>query len=182
MTKLFSKYLLSGIAFMAPGFDPDTFMQQTVDAPLETEFKICPAGEYPSMIDDFDSSAFEQIDFEYKKGARAGEPGTMTKFNCPFVINDDRAKQELGRDKVIVYATLLLDIDENGGIATGQNKNVKLGQIREAVGQNQAGSWSVAQLRGAGPLMVKVEHIEFQRKDGTKGKRAEVTRYVAIRS
>lgn len=162
-------------------FDPDTFMQQTVDAPLDTEFKICPEGEYPAMIDDFDSSAFEQIEFEYKKGPRAGQPGTMTKFSCPFIINDESVKQLLNRDKVVISKQLILDIAETGGLDFGTNKNVALGQIRDAVGQNTSGPWSISQLRGAGPVMVKIDHITFKRNDGTTGKRAEVTRVVKIR-
>lgn len=181
MHSLRNKYLLSVIAMMSPpDFDPDTFMQQTVDQPLETEFKLCPVGEYSAMIYDFDSSAFEKYDFEYQKGNRAGQPGTMTKFSCPFVINDEAAKAAIGRDQVIVTKQIILDIDDNGGLDFGTNKNVPLGQIREAVGQNVPGAWSVSQLRGAGPCMVKVEHITFKRKDGSEGKRAEVTRVVKI--
>jgi hypothetical protein len=164
-----------------PNFDPDLFMNQTIDAPLETEFKMVPAGEYPAMIGDFDSGAFEVIDFEYKKGARAGQPGQMTKFTIPFVINDDAVKAEMGRDQVVVTSQLILDIDDNGGIDFGPNKNVPLGRIRDAVGQNGSGAWTISNLRGAGPVMVKIDHIEFSRKDSTKGKRAEVSRVVKMR-
>lgn len=167
---------------MAPDFDPDTFMQQTVDAPMETEFRLCPAGEFSAMIGDFTSEAFEVIDFEYKKGTRAGQPGSMTKFNLPFIINDDKAKQELNRDQVVVTKQMILDVDPiTKQLDFGVNKNIELGRVRDAVGQNNPGPWSVSQLRGAGPLMVKVEHIEYARKDGTKGKRAEVTRVVKLR-
>src|SRR5580765_1760999 len=83
-------------------FDPEAFMSQTIDAPLETEFLTVPAGEYTATIDDFTSEAFEQINFEYKKGPRAGTPGTMTKFSLPFVIQDEQVKQDLGRDKLVV--------------------------------------------------------------------------------
>ena len=81
-------------------FDAETFMQQTVDAPLETEYLLCPEGEYQAIIGDFTFEALEQIDFIYKKGQRAGMPGSMTKFNIPFSIQDDKVKLELGRDTV----------------------------------------------------------------------------------
>lgn len=161
-------------------FDPDTFMQSTVDAPLETEFKLCPPGEYQAMIDDFTSDAFEQIDFEYKKGAKAGTPGTMLKLTIPFVIDSDKAKAELNRDKVTVTKQVILDRDQNGNLDFGTNKNIELGRVRDAVGQNTPGPWAVSKLRGAGPVMVKVEHIEYKRNDGSKGKRAEVTRVVKL--
>jgi hypothetical protein len=161
-------------------FDPETFMQQTVDAPLETEFTLIPTGEYIATIDDFTSDAFEKIDFEYKKGSRAGQPGTMTKFNCPFVIQDDAVKAELARDKVTMYKQLILDVADDGGLDFGKNKNIDLGRIRAAVGQNDPGPWSIANLRGAGPVMVKVVHVDFERKDKSKGKRAEIERVVRI--
>ena len=73
-------------------FDPDSFMQHNVDQPLETEYVLVPQGEYVATIDNFTSEAFERIDFEYKRGERAGTPGTMTKFTCPFVIQDEKDK------------------------------------------------------------------------------------------
>lgn len=165
-----------------PTFDPDTFMQQTIDQPLETEFRNVPEGEYQAMIGDFTSEAFAQIDFEYKKGDRAGQPGTMTKFNCPFVITGDpRVVENLGRDQATVTSQLILDIGSDGGLDFGPNKNVMLGKIRNAVGQNNPGPWQISALRGAGPVMVKVSHVTFDRKDKTKGTRAEVTAVVPIR-
>ena len=161
-------------------FDPESFMQTTVDQPMATEFEICPAGEYQAMVDDFDSKAFSQIDFTYKQGDRAGQPGTMTKFNCPFIINDDAVKAALGREKVVCDMQMIVDIGADGGLDFGPNKNVNLGKLRDAVGQNSAGAWSPSQLRGAGPVMVKVTHNVFKRKDGTEGKRAEVTRVARI--
>lgn len=161
-------------------FDPDVFMQQTIDSPLETEFRMVPEGEYTMTIDDFDSSAIEEIKFDYKKGPRAGTPGSMTKFTCPFVVQDDKVKQELNRQKVVVSKQLILDIGDDGGLDFGTNKNVDLGRIRAAVGQNDPGSpWSIAQLRGAGPFIGKVEHVSWEYQ-GKKGKRAEVTRVVRI--
>jgi hypothetical protein len=161
-------------------FDPDTFMSQQVDLPLATEFTLVPIGEYLSAIDDFDKDALEAIDFTYKRGQLAGTPGKMFKLTLPFVINDEKVKQELGRDKVTVTKQLILDIDEKGRLAEGVNRNVELGRIRDAVGQNGDGPWSISQLRGAGPVMVKVGHVEFERRDGTKGKRAEIEKVVRI--
>lgn len=161
-------------------FDANEFMQTQMDKPLETEYTLCPQGEFQATIDDFTADAFEVVNFEYKKGERAGTPGTMTKFTIPFVIQDDRVKQELSRDKVVVAKQLILDLEDDGKtIATGPNKNIDLGRIRAAAGQTN-GPWSPSMLRGAGPMMVKVGHVEFTRRDGTKGKRAEIERVTRI--
>jgi hypothetical protein len=161
-------------------FDPETFMSQIIDQPLETEFLMVPQGEYTATIDDFTSEAFEQIHFEYKKGPRAGTPGVMTKFTLPFVIQDDAVKTELGRDKLVVYKQLILDVGDDGGLDWGKNKNIDLGRIRAAVGQNDPGPWSIGNLRGAGPVMVKVVHVPFERKDKSRGERVEIERVVRI--
>lgn len=162
-------------------FDADQFMNENVDAPLETEFKLVPAGEYPARIDDFTSEAIENFDFEYKRGPNAGQQGSMKKFSCPFVIDDAAVAASLGRDKLIVTKQMILDIDKDTGrLDFGVNKNIELGRIRLAVNQNNPGPWTISNLRGAGPVMVKVEHIAFERKDKTKGTRAEVTRVVKI--
>jgi hypothetical protein len=162
-------------------FDPEQFMRQVVDAPLETEFTMVPQGEYLAAIDDFDRDAIEPIDFTYKRGPNAGSPGRMFKLTLPFIINDEAVKRELGRDKVVVTKQIILDVDDKDGLAVGTNKNIELGRIRDAVGQNKNGApWSILDLRGAGPVMVKVAHIEFDRKDGSKGKRAEIERVVRV--
>jgi hypothetical protein len=164
-----------------PMFDPDTFMQQTVDHPLETEYLSVPPGEYVATIDDFTSKAIERIDFEYKTGERAGTPGVMVKLTIPFIVQDETVKAEMQREKVVVSKQIILDLDEAGGIDWGKNKNVELGRVRAAVGQNVDGQpWSIEKLRGAGPVMIKVVHTEFERKDKTKGKRTEVERVVRI--
>lgn len=163
-------------------FDADAFMNQTVDAPLETEVTLCPPGEYSAMIGDFTREAFEEIEFDYKRGPKAGTRGSMTKFNCPFVISSEpKLVPVLGRDHTTVSKQMILDIDEtSGSILHGVNKNIELGRIRDAVGQNQPGPWQIGQLRNAGPVMIKVVHRDYQRKDGSTGKMAEVERVVRI--
>jgi hypothetical protein len=161
-------------------FDASEFMQTQMDKPLETEYTLVPIGEYMMTIDDFTKDAFEVIDFTYKQGPLAGTPGSMTKVTLPFIVQDDRVKRELQRDKVTVSKQLILEFEDDGKtIASGPNKNIELGRIRAAVGQDK-GPWSFAMLRGAGPLMGKVTHVEYQRKDGTKGKRAEIERVTRI--
>lgn len=157
-------------------FDPDEFMSQTIDAPMETEYQICPEGSFEAMVADFTSEAFQRHSFTYKQGPRAGQPGSMTTFECPWSILDQTVLASLGRDRVIVNEKFILDKSDNGGLDWGKDKNVKLGQLRAAVDQNNPGPWSFPKLIGAGPALVQVKHIEFERKDGTKGVRAEVVR------
>lgn len=180
MTKLIR--IASPLVCFAP-FDPDAFMATTVDAPVgDTKFPLVPEGDFQAMIGDFTSEAFEQIDFEYRRGPKAGSPGSMTKFNCPFTINDQRLVTEIGRDTATIFKQIILDLDAQGNPDFGKGKNVQLNQVRDAVGQNVAGPWTFSQLRGAGPVMVHVVHRSGKRKDGSDWKNAEVDRVVRIGS
>lgn len=137
-------------------FDPSSFMNQTVDAPVgDTSIAQCPEGEFRAMIDDFDENAFDS--FEGKKEKTMGK--TFVVFKPPFVIQDEAVKTELSREKVTVFHQgLFIDFASDGSLDFSKGKNVDLNRLREAVGQNVAGQWSFASLKGAGPVMVKVIH------------------------
>jgi hypothetical protein len=162
-------------------FDPETFMNQTLDAPLEIERTLIPEGEYRMSVDDFTSDAFETYEFTYKRGPRSGSEGSMTTFNCPIVVDDDKLKAELQTEKPMVFYRCTLDFNDDGSLATGPNKNIDLGKLRHAVGQNQQGNWSINMLRGAGPFMGKVQHRQGKRKDGTPFKVAEIVKMAPLR-
>lgn len=153
-------------------FDAAAFMSQSIDAELDTIVKQCPPGEYKAIIDDFGEDAFRT--FTSNKDGK-----DYTVFGPPFVIQDPAVAASLGRDKVVVYHKgMFIDIGPDGGLDTGQGKNVDLGRLRDAVGQNKPGPWTFSQLKGAGPLMVKVIH-EADKND-TEKKYARVSKVVRL--
>lgn len=153
-------------------FDPNVFMQQTVNAQLDTVVQQCPEGEFKAMIDDFDASAFRT--FTSKK-----TNSDFTIFAPPFVIQDPTVAAQLGRDKVVVFHKgIFIDTDAAGGLDTSKGKNVDLGRLRDAVSQNGAGPWTFNNLKGAGPVIVKVIH-EADATDPEK-KYARVSRVVKL--
>lgn len=164
----------------ASTFDAAAFMQSTVDQPMETEYQLVPEGKYRAMVADFDETAVELVEFTFKKGPNAGQPGSMVKFNVPFSLDDDALKAQMQRTEIRSEMQLILDRDATGQLDWGKDRNVKLGQLRAAVNQNNPGPWSIFNLRGAGPLYVQVAHEEFDRKDGTKGKAARVVKVAKI--
>jgi hypothetical protein len=154
-------------------FDPNTFMSQSIDAQLDVNVKLCPEGEYRAMVDDFNAEDVFRTFTSEKNGK------DYTVFSPPFVIQDATVQAELERDKVTVFHKgMFIDIGPNGELDTGKGKNVDLGRLRDAVGQNQPGPWSFNNLKGAGPLMVKVVH-EADRNDPER-KYARITRVVKI--
>lgn len=122
-------------------FDKEAFMHAEVQGEMETERTLPSPDEYLAMV----------------YGCEAVERGDSPALNLTLDFIDEKALQDTGMDRVLLSDSLFLDI-ENGALALGKNKNTKLGQLREAVGQNSPGPWSPAMLDGAGPLKVKFDH------------------------
>jgi hypothetical protein len=71
-------------------------------------------------------------------------------------IKDEDLRRQLDRTPR-VRQDIWLDQDANGDLDYSKGKNVGLGRLREALGQNQPGqAWSPAALKGAGPAMLVV--------------------------
>jgi len=124
-------------------FDPTQFLQQTVTESFETRMTPVPEGEYLASIDKI---ALRTL-------PNTGQPILDITWN----VLDDALKQSLGLPKVTVRQSVFLDLTAEGKLDYGANKNVRLGQIREALNQNTKGQpWGPMMLNGAGPAKVKV--------------------------
>lgn len=124
-------------------FDPDQFLETTVDKANETVYIPVPEGDYTAVINEV-------------KPTLIGESPALEVY---FSIQDEAVKKEMDKDEVIVRGSIFLDLNANGALEFGQNKNVKLGKLRDAVGQNKDGKpWSPRMLEGAGPLTISVGH------------------------
>lgn len=155
-----------------PPFDPDAFMATNVDQALDDQYVNHPIGEFRFMVDSFDSKVFKTMD-------RSDGSGTFTTFEIPLVSQDDAVKARMSRDKVTVRYKGFLDFDSNGQLDFSKGKNVKLGMLRTAVGQNEAGKpWNFQMLSGAGPIMGKV--VETSDKKDSTIKYTEVSRVTKI--
>jgi len=128
-------------------FDAETFMGgQTKDAG-ETHYTPCPSAEYQALIDDTKPKTFTNKETQ--------EEGII--LDVRFEILDDEVREQLGQDKVMVTQGYFCDVNAEGLLDWGTNKNVELGQLREAVGQNVDGEpWAPGMLTGAGPLSIFV--------------------------
>lgn len=141
----------AALAAFSP-FDADAFLSTTVDGPMSTAPLNCDEGEYKAIIDDGEKAiAFRSF---------PGKNGKPDSHQCviQFSILDDAQKARMQREKVLVPMTCWLDLNkEETGLDLSDGKNVALGRLRKAVGQND-GAWNPAMLKGKGPLMVKVTH------------------------
>ena len=123
-------------------FNPEAFMQTQIEAQGETDYTPIPEGEYRALL----------------KEVNAG----TTPKGAPFlevywVIDDEEVRQLLDDDEPTVRQTLWLDIDDNGMLAIGKNKNIKLNRLRDALGQNTGKPWAPSMMEG-NVAIVQVGH------------------------
>ena len=127
-------------------FDPDTFLSSTTTEASSTEYVPVPEGEYLAVVT--------------KVAARATERAKI--LDVTWEIDDEAVKAETGLEHPTVRQSVFLDVNEQGALETGKGKNVDLGRLREAVGQNTPGQpWSPTMLEGQ-VARVRVAHRMYE--------------------
>jgi hypothetical protein len=136
----------------------ETFLQTTTEAVLDDHLDPCPPGEWLAI-----ASAPEIKDFEFKKGDHVGETGY--RMVIKWDVQDEAAKTAVDREKLTVTQSVLLDVTEDGtGLDMGKGKNIGLGQIRTALGQNTPGAaWSPAMIEGQAAKIKVVAEMYLDR-------------------
>ena len=130
-------------------FDPNAFLDQTVDGALDTKVTPCPEGEFIAVIDSVTPRPWNS-----KDGTKAG-----VALDVFWAIDDQGVKEQLGREKILVKQGIMLDLDATGQrLDVSKGKNINLGRLREAVGMNTPGQpFSFNMLPGRA-ARVKVSH------------------------
>ena len=124
-------------------FDPDRFLSTPTEDSFETKYTPLPEDWYVGYVDKVEAGTTNN-----------GAPFMRVTYK---VLLEGNARELMGRDEMLVNQTIWLDLDDAGNLQVGPNKNVALGQLREAAGQNDRGKpWSPQQLVGAGPIKVYV--------------------------
>lgn len=120
-------------------FDPELFMQTKTSSPLATKVVGPTPGTYKAIIDDV-------------KPPRVNPSGSVV-MDVVWLIDNAEIAAKMGR-KPTVKQAVWLDF-EGGMLATGEGKNVSLGRVREAIGQNSGEEWSPSMMKG-GVANIKV--------------------------
>lgn len=128
---------------MSSVFDPDMFMNQQTDDASSTTYVPVPEGEYQALLKEV-------------KAAVVGDSKPV--LNVTWAIDDQAVRDETGLPEPTVRQTIWLDLTPQGGLDMGKGKNVSLGKLREALGQNEPGRpWSPGMLCGQ-VAIVKIGH------------------------
>jgi hypothetical protein len=102
-------------------FDLDSFLNSDTVGANSTEYTPVPEGEYPAQIK--------------KVTARVTERG-QTIVDVQWGVQDEKAAEVTGMKEPVVRQSIFLDLTETDNIDLGKGKNVQLGKLRDAVGQN----------------------------------------------
>lgn len=114
-------------------FDPDLFMNSETTDANDTSFVPVPEGEFTAAI-------------ESVEPRKAGDKPVL---EVKWAIDDQGVRDATGMQKPTVRQTIWLDVTEAGGLDGGKGKNIGLGKLREAVGQNKPGQrWAPGMLVG----------------------------------
>lgn len=132
-------------------FNVEEFQNLQTDGAFDTEFTPYPEGEYNAVIiSDGGQNVIGVREFIPDNGEAVYYLDVPVRFNEP-------GNEEV-HDKYIRYSCRLDLTPNKQGLAVGENKNIKLGQLREAVGQNVPGQpWGFSMLDGQ-PLRIAVKH------------------------
>jgi len=116
-------------------FNPDLFMQTSSTESLSTKLIPVPEGEFPGVI---------------KSVTPRTLPSGSAVVDVVWGIDSPEVASVTGIANPTVRQSLWLDLTESGGLDFSKGKNVQLGRLREAVGQNKAGkAWAPSMLMGA---------------------------------
>lgn len=128
--------------------DVDAFLTTPVEGELDTQLVPVPEGEYLAVAED----------------VKIRQSGEYTFFDIRWSIDDAKVKEVTGLPSNTVRQSMFLDLTESGGLDLGKGKNVGLGRLRAALGQNTGAPWNPKMVEGQVAL-VKVTH----RADETTG-------------
>lgn len=133
-------------------FNPEAFMNATTTDANDTQYVQVPEGEFQATIDKVEAKV-------------VGQETPRPIINVSWKVTDSAAAEATGRAENYVRQTLWLDVTESGGLDFGKGKNVQLGKLRDALGQNKPGqAWAPGMLVG-GVARVKVKH-SIDKRDG----------------
>lgn len=115
-------------------FDPNEFLDQTVDAANDTKLINPPdnmSGDgYTILAEDVKCRTWQKRDDPSVSGLA---------LDILWEIQDEEVKMFCGREKILCKQGIMLDLTDSGQLDMGKGKNTGLGKLREALDLNTPG-------------------------------------------
>lgn len=124
-------------------FNAESFLSQTIEKVLDTKRIPMPEGDHDELM-------VKDLAITSGTAKASGDLWVRLKVKLVNIDPNVKAEMKLGEDgEPTVYWEEFLDVDENGGLDTSDGRNIKLGKLRQACGQNSSEEWSMMDLKGA---------------------------------
>lgn len=136
---------------MEQEFDVNAFLNETIDGELDIKIIPIPEGAHMGQIGTGDK------DVDVSRGISQKNNKPWMRLDVRIRLTDPNLAQQLQREEVTARYSIMLDLNEEGKLDLRPQRNVNLGKLRDAVGQNRPGPWSFMQLKGQ-PVKVQVKH------------------------
>jgi len=130
-------------------FSPDDLLTMQTEGEMATSLPPIPEQEYPAMV--------VKLDPRSGVSGKTGEPYNI--LDVTWEIDDEEVREIVGIPNPTARQSIFLDVNDQG-LELGPGKNIQLGRLREAVGQNGPGVWSMSDLEGASAV-VRIEQRMF---------------------
>lgn len=148
-------------------FSPEQFLGLESSQQGQTKFFPVPIGEYPQ-------AQCTKVDARRFTSDKTGETYTVLEYT--WEILDEKVRAETQMEHPTVRQSVFVNLTPQGAIDWGRNKNISLGRLREAVGQNRDGrAWAPSHIVGQVARVV-VSH----RPDANGDPMAQVDRVAAV--
>lgn len=122
---------------MSKGFDVEALLETQIEGSLSTSRDPIPEGDYTGVVDDIKARTITMRDGDEK-----------VIVSVMWNIDDAEVAAELGVDNLRCKQDLWVDLTDEGGLDLGKGKNIDLGRLREALGQNGDRAWTFQHLVG----------------------------------
>lgn len=128
---------------MTSKFNAASFLNQTVEAKLDTKRTPMPEGDHDEMM-------IDSLDISSGTSKKSGN--FWVQLAVKMVCTDPNVAAEMkltGDAKPVLYWREFLDLDDDGQLDISEGRNIKLGKLRQACNQNTDDEWSITDLKGA---------------------------------
>lgn len=140
-------------------FDPQTFLDATIDAPLEARGRL--PVENPETADKLYVGVIGEITARPWQG-KVDPSKSGIAWDVPITLQVPGSLQDsVGKAELVIKDSIMLDLTPNGTIDTAKGRNNGLRFYREATDLNKAGdSFSARKMQGK-VIKVKIAHETY---------------------
>lgn len=136
-------------------FDPNTFLDATLDTPTEKRPPL-PVGDYTAIVGEVKARAWQGKKDPSKSGIAWDIPLAL---EIPAEVQQDLG---LNQSNLTITDSIMLDLTDGGTLDNTPGKNRRLRMYREAVDMNKAGDvFSARKMQGC-VVKVKLSHEMYE--------------------